>query len=433
MLTEDVLLETSLPKELLSHNYGQQEQPGATMVLVPRLERGDTDDSFLSIVPAYYGGSEAFIHAQNVPEVVSYEVLRGWLAACESQHDQTCGLERIKPVSGLWMIECENFSVVRMIASCRYVALSYVWGVTDTIQRRNLHESPRTIRDAMLITRELGLRYLWVDKYCIRSNDTNHMMQQVRQMHYIYEQSYLTIIAAAGANADYGIPGVANFRREKQLHIKIGNVNLLESSVRSWSDLQHSPWRLIGWTLQEGVLFRRRLIFTDRQVHFECLQGHCQESIYDPVRFPHNVVPSTAASSEPRTSLYLYRCFPAGIIGDVNRMSSLQDHVRECILGYAFRQFTCESDVLHAFTGIMHKYEETTDYRFHWGMPYNLTLMDTQREPDLNILLNLLVHMNAVGPQQRRPLFPSWSWAGWRGGFTGLTISMIHDKAIGLL
>ena len=55
-----------------------------------------------------------------------------------------------------------------------YVALSHIWGKSitflttrDTFAAKkrvfNLHETPPTFRDAILVTRALGIRYLWID------------------------------------------------------------------------------------------------------------------------------------------------------------------------------------------------------------------------------------------------------------------------------
>ncbi|KAF0320218.1 hypothetical protein GQ607_012480 [Colletotrichum asianum] len=42
------------------------------------------------------------------------------------------------------------------------------------LERLDLHELPKTIRDAVRVTRALGIRYLWVDALCIEQNFTKH-------------------------------------------------------------------------------------------------------------------------------------------------------------------------------------------------------------------------------------------------------------------
>lgn len=41
-----------------------------------------------------------------------------------------------------------------------YVALSYVWGPGK-------EDWPKTVLDAVAVTREMGQQYLWVDRLCI--------------------------------------------------------------------------------------------------------------------------------------------------------------------------------------------------------------------------------------------------------------------------
>jgi hypothetical protein len=59
-----------------------------------------------------------------------------------------------------------------------YIALSYCWGKEPffmttllTLEERKkaipMHLMPATIRDAIIVTRLLGIRFLWVDVFCI--------------------------------------------------------------------------------------------------------------------------------------------------------------------------------------------------------------------------------------------------------------------------
>jgi hypothetical protein len=66
-----------------------------------------------------------------------------------------------------------------------YLTLSYCWGIANnsarttrakTAQRREgfaVDTLPKTIREAIQVTRLLGYRYLWVDAICIIQSDTN--------------------------------------------------------------------------------------------------------------------------------------------------------------------------------------------------------------------------------------------------------------------
>ena len=100
----------------------------------------------------------------------------------------------------------------------RYVALSYCWGTTlaykttrDTKQAHlegiDFRHLPLTLQDAVMFTRYLGLRYLWVDCLCIIQDDNEDWQRQASRMGDIYLGSYLTIAAARAKDSSEGFLG----------------------------------------------------------------------------------------------------------------------------------------------------------------------------------------------------------------------------------
>jgi hypothetical protein len=99
-----------------------------------------------------------------------------------------------------------------------YCALSYSWGKSPhpyelTNTNKNGYKTainftgriPQTIVDAIEITRTLGIWYLWVDTLCIIQHvDEDFHAEGVKMMDY-YENSYITISAAASTSAYHGI------------------------------------------------------------------------------------------------------------------------------------------------------------------------------------------------------------------------------------
>ena len=63
--------------------------------------------------------------------------------------------------------------------------------------------TPKVIKDAFLVTKKLGYRYLWVDRYCIVQDDAQEKHQQIKNMGSIYENARVTIVAAAGSDPTY--------------------------------------------------------------------------------------------------------------------------------------------------------------------------------------------------------------------------------------
>ncbi|KAK5997066.1 hypothetical protein PT974_02417 [Cladobotryum mycophilum] len=152
------------------------------------------------------------------------------------------------------------------LVDAKYVALSYVWGTTKA------SPLPRTIQDAKVIAATLGYTYLWVDQLCI-NQISSHKMSQIHQMDRIYYNANLTIIAMAGDNANYGIPGITATPRLSQKFAKFGDHIILQPSqdftaIKSRSGLTGHASR--AWTFQEEMLSRRRLYFSDDMAWFKC-------------------------------------------------------------------------------------------------------------------------------------------------------------------
>jgi len=161
--------------------------------------------------------------------------------------------------------------VVPLPSEVQYVTLSYVWGSTvdGEVEQSGLPaQLSQTVKDTIVVVHNLGLRYLWVDRYCIPQHDPTARQQQIGRMADIYSASTLTIIAADGQDANHGLTGVSKPRSEP-LHIRIGT-SCLVSHLCIRDELQDSKWNTRGWTYQEGMLAQRRLVFAQSKVVFQC-------------------------------------------------------------------------------------------------------------------------------------------------------------------
>ena len=110
--------------------------------------------------------------------------------------------------------------------------MSYIWGrvkffhtLKDNVgileqpgalKLPEFHERiPLTIRDAMQVVQEIGIRYLWVDSLCIvQDGDTGEKPEYISKMDLVYGAAFVTVIAARGQNAHAGLPGVRRGTRE---------------------------------------------------------------------------------------------------------------------------------------------------------------------------------------------------------------------------
>jgi hypothetical protein len=176
----------------------------------------------------------------------------------------------------------------------RWVALSYCWGgepsmrlTKENIGRLKqgiaLNRFDATIRDAILVTRALGITYLWVDALCIlQDHDSRDWNEQSSKMTAIYGGSTLTIVAANSNSVMQG------FLKERKLqyiplswvHQTARDGQPLRSRAPqrlhispSWNpedDKITGPWTTRGWTMQEGLLPNRLLFYTSSQMIWKC-------------------------------------------------------------------------------------------------------------------------------------------------------------------
>ena len=64
----------------------------------------------------------------------------------------------------------------------------------------------------------------------------------------IYAQSALTIIAVAGENPDYGLPGVSSTPRETYPGVRLGILGLVLLPIPIHLEVSKSIWSSRGWT-----------------------------------------------------------------------------------------------------------------------------------------------------------------------------------------
>jgi Heterokaryon incompatibility protein (HET) len=96
-----------------------------------------------------------------------------------------------------------------------YIALSHRWGpntalqmtTQDNVVRRkregiDVDSLSQTFKDAITVTRNLGIHYLWIDSLCIVQNDINEVSMECSRMELIFSEAYTVIAATSG----YSVP-----------------------------------------------------------------------------------------------------------------------------------------------------------------------------------------------------------------------------------
>src|SRR5262245_51062482 len=69
----------------------------------------------------------------------------------------------------------------------------------------SLKTMPLTLRDAVIATRKLGVRYLWIDALCIVQDDLYEWEQEAPEMGRIYQNSFCTLAAPGSDSSANGL------------------------------------------------------------------------------------------------------------------------------------------------------------------------------------------------------------------------------------
>ncbi|KAI9780657.1 MAG: hypothetical protein M1839_006598 [Geoglossum umbratile] len=225
-------------------------------------------------------------------------IASGWLGDCLKNHD-SCKppTEFQKPPKRLINVGTETqnpFLVETSTGSqqLKWLSLSYCWGeepsmklTTDTMDMLKngvpLNKFDPTIQDAILVTRALGITYIWIDALCIvQDRNTKDWNEQASKMNEIYGGSTVTLVVASSNSVRNG------FLKKRELqYIPIrrysnpaGDSTDTNPAARvflspEWDgseDELNGPWSNRGWTMQEGLLPSRLLHYTSSQMIWKC-------------------------------------------------------------------------------------------------------------------------------------------------------------------
>jgi hypothetical protein len=232
---------------------------------------------------------------------------------------------------------------------------------------------PRSIQDAVAVTKGIGLRYLWVDRFCIDQRNPDEKHHQIQNMDTVYSGAEITIVAAAGLDEDYGLPGVGLTTRVPQLRATVKHVQIVCTMIHPHETIVRSVWSTRGWAYQEAVLSRRRIVFTDHQLYFECNAMNCYEGLLE------GDLDTLLPKDEYKSLDLLHSGIFAGRegqrirptdLGDFSLNENLERYFR-LITNFSSRDLTFEEDSLNAFKGIARHLAKSKYPLLHlWGLPF---------------------------------------------------------------
>ncbi|KAL8934836.1 MAG: hypothetical protein Q9216_005712 [Gyalolechia sp. 2 TL-2023] len=377
----------------------------------------------------------------------SYALARRWVQNCASRHrkcTRDIGLLHQKPPTRLIDVGSDSqepklYETFQRPpgASIEYVTLSYCWGRARTLTLTTtnyqsflrgipMNELPTTLRDAIIITQNLGYRYIWIDSLCIVQDSPSDWKQESVTMSRVYSESVFTIAALWAPNSDAGCFAKINpliTQPCKVCEVSGGVVYAVpsERTVRPDAECkvdglrEGTPLLERAWVMQERLLSRRILYYGPKGLYWECQELEANEAL--PNGSP-NTAPSTSAvlTEESFNTRIVH---PQDSAKDMWLLPNLKTSAKDpqtkrhhfylvwdsIIAKYWASQLTYSSDILIALTGITDVFQARTGLTFTQGVWHEFLPLD--------LMWHVRTHNQHI-PTTRLEGFPTWSWASIR-------------------
>lgn len=175
----------------------------------------------------------------------SWALVAKWLKTCREQHvscSEKDGDDRSWYPTRLLELGFgpSGEDVVKLIETAYvkpdgdYITLSHCWGKKTLIRtlRENLQDFliqlpslPNTFQDAILATRMLGVRYIWIDSLCIIQDNADDWAKEASLMHKVYKNAMCNLSASASRNSNEGLFRPRTPRFLSKLRIKLRNTD----------------------------------------------------------------------------------------------------------------------------------------------------------------------------------------------------------------
>ncbi|KAK0648464.1 heterokaryon incompatibility protein-domain-containing protein [Cercophora newfieldiana] len=307
-----------------------------------------------------------------------------------------------------------------------YATLSHCWGggpspppkifiatEKDATAGIPFTQLPKTFQDAIVIARELGLEYLWIDSLCILQDSNEDWQETAAVMGAIYADSYVTIAAAGAKDCRDGcflkhdisfpqreLPAPSGTDFKGTVYVRavppMSDASTMVAGEETVGDSVADGRTVLdtrAWVFQERTLSPRTLHYTAKELVFECkrhIRCECRTRRREVgTEWSNSAKTSPAALARQSRGEILHRWM--GIIEE-----------------YTSRELTFDDDWLPAIAGTATAVAETMGSEYQAGL-WNKDL-----------LLQLLWYATDKYPKSKKPLptkhhdhdyVPSWSWA----------------------
>jgi hypothetical protein len=345
----------------------------------------------------------------------STSVAEDWLAFCVQTHEECRRVENVFVPPRLLRVTCAqdevHFVSMDITKPVPYAVLSYCWGgdqPSKTVKSnvdivpRAIKDLPQTIHDAILVTRQLKLEYLWVDSMCIIQDNEEDKDALIGQMHEIFACAHVTIAASKASRCTEGFlaprSNVPKFYIAIRDSMETCNVRPSRFILIPSSKSHVEPLVTRAWTLQETLLSRRILSYGSRQLSWYC--GVCDNQ-------------DGGVMDRDSPNWASFQTLDENVISHPHRSGGIQSistSLRwiEIVKQYTMRKMSEPADKLIAISAVAQRLVSLTEGK--WGRYY--AGIWTER------FFQQLLWATPESESAKRPVryrAPSWSWAAIDG------------------
>ncbi|KAH6711924.1 heterokaryon incompatibility protein-domain-containing protein [Leptodontidium sp. MPI-SDFR-AT-0119] len=170
---------------------------------------------------------------------------------------------------------CVKLCVPQQPEKALYMALSHCWGnvqsITTTTGNLSNHQTSiqkkllsKTFREAIDITLQLGIRYLWIDSLCIIQDSLEDWTSESARMSEVYSNAFATVFEVKASDGSQGCFANRNamMNHPCKLGLRFSNGRPVYAAPATGSSAGASgPLYGRAWVYQEELLSRRSIAF----------------------------------------------------------------------------------------------------------------------------------------------------------------------------
>lgn len=415
----------------------------------------DLDGAEKTFIPNLNGGTARHIDSNPSSESF-FNLATEWINSCKTQHsicaeaDSTTTRNLPKRVidvgpdtnNGIRVFEHDDL-LNRLDEP--YTALSHCWGksqhLTSTHKNNTLDRwkqnipfnlLPQTFQDAVVLTRKLNIKYVWIDSLCIIQDDGQDWEIEAAKMASIYNGADLVLAATGSTDGDGGClferaPFVTIsgsfpdggpyeiYGRASNSHAAFGWGAERGSYKGTENDILGEdpdvPLLSRAWCFQERLLATRILHFTRYEAVFDCLTGmececgalheHADDFLVSPrriIKSGHKYVENTRSVKGSTAEVQARRHLPPPSQAEKG-FSQHHELWRDMIVQYSTKSITYKKDGFPAIAGLATKWSNDITGRYLAGL-WEKALLDG---------LRWSVTRKDSG-KEHEYVAPSWSW-----------------------